>query len=133
MKDSRTDAKTDQVETDPALQSIVERQDALERQMSALTAAIQSLEKRLAERGDSDQSGPCEVTVEVPVESASSAQPARRHGVRTEVKAVIAAAAAVAGEMAKVRKVRALPAQQDAGSAWSQQGRVGVVSSHRLR
>jgi hypothetical protein len=119
--------------TDVLLKAMAERQDALERQMSALAAAVQSLEKRLTERDIEPDFSVQEGTAEVLAAGEAGAAQEKRHGMKAEVKAVIAAAAAVAGEMAKVRKVRALPAAQDAGSAWSQQGRVGVVSSHRLR
>jgi hypothetical protein len=115
------------------LKAMAERQEALERQLGALTAAVESLEKRLAGRSEEPDFSAQEGAAEVPAESEPGAAPARKHGVKAEVRAVIAAAAAVAGEMAKVRKARALPAAQDAGSAWSQQGRVGVVSSHHLR
>jgi hypothetical protein len=115
------------------LKAMAERQDALERQLGALAEAVQSLQKRLAEPSAEPDFSAQEGTMEVPVEGATDAEPVKKHGVKVEVKAVIAAAAAVAGEMAKVRKVRVLPAAQDTGSAWSQQGRVGVVSSHHLR
>ncbi|MGP8250946.1 MAG: hypothetical protein ACLQHF_02865 [Terracidiphilus sp.] len=126
MKLRKTDASADAL-----LKAMAERQDALERQLGALAAAVQRLEMRLAERSEEPDFGDQEGTVEVLAASAPGA--AKKRGVKAEVKAVIAAAAAVAGEMAKVRKVRALPAAQDTGSAWSQQGRVGVVSSHNLR
>jgi hypothetical protein len=115
------------------LKVIAERQDALERQLSSLTAAVESLEKRLTMRSEPLVFSAQEDTVEVQAASEPGEMPGRKHGVKAEVRAVIAAAAAAAGEMAKVRKVRALPTAQDAGSAWSQQGRVGVVSSHHLR
>ena len=115
------------------LKAIAERQDALERQLSSLTAAVQSLEKRLTERSEPLVFSAHEGTVEVLAENGIGEVQGKRHSMKTEVRAVIAAAAAVAGEMAKVRKVRALPAAQDAGSAWSQQGRVRVVSSHNVR
>ncbi len=115
------------------LKALAERQDALERKLDALVGAIETLEKRLAERGIEPDFSAQKDTMELLVEGAPEAASVKKHGVKVEVKAVIAAAAAVAGEMAKVRKVRALPAGQDPGSAWSQQGRVGVVSSHHLR
>jgi hypothetical protein len=115
------------------LKAMAERQNAVERQLDALTTAVQSLEKQLAERREPLVFSAHEGTVEVLEASEPGGDPSRKHGMKAEVRAVIAAAAAVAGEMAKVRKVRALPTAQDAGSAWSQQGRVGVVSSHRLR
>ena len=114
------------------LKEMAERQDALERQLGALASTVESLEKRLAERGEplgfSVHEAPQVLAANTPVQALG-----KTHGVKAEVRAVIAAAAAVAGEMARVRKVRALPAVQDAGSAWSQQGRVGVVSSHNVR
>ncbi|MFZ0303809.1 MAG: hypothetical protein WAL75_14060 [Terracidiphilus sp.] len=115
------------------LKAMAERQDALELQMGAIAEAVRSLEKRLTEPSKAEQFIAHEGTVEVLAASETGESPAKQHGVKAEVKAVIAAAAAVAGEMAKVHKVRALPAAQEAGSAWSQQGRVGVVSSHHLR
>jgi hypothetical protein len=114
------------------LKAMAERQDAVERQLGSLTAAVESLEKRLAERSEPLVFSAHEGTVEVLAASELGEEPSRKHGMKAEVRAVIAAAAAVAGEMAKVRKVRALPTQ-DAGSVWSQQGRVGVVNSHHLR
>ena len=115
------------------LKAIAERQDALERQLGALAAAVQSLEKRLIERSEPLVFSAHEGTVEVQAENGPGEAQGKKHSMKTEVRAVIAAAAAVAGEMARVRKVRALPAAQDAGSAWSQQGRVRVVSSHNVR
>jgi hypothetical protein len=113
------------------VKAMAERQDALERELGALAAVVEQLEKRLAERSEEPDFSVQEGTVEVLAASAPGA--AKKRGMKTEVKAVIAAAAAAAGEIAKARKVRALPAAQDSGSAWSQQGRVGVVSSHNLR
>jgi hypothetical protein len=119
--------------TNALLKTMAERQDALERQLSSLTAAVQSLEKRLTERSEPLVFSAHEGTGEVQAENGLCEAQGKKHSMKTEVRAVIAAAAAVAGEMAKVRKVRALPAAQDAGSAWSQQGRVRVVSSHNVR
>ena len=48
--------------------------------------------------------------------------------------AVIAAAAtAFAGENVRLRSVSMLPTAQEAVSAWSQQGRAVVQTSHNLR
>jgi len=115
------------------LRALAERQDSLERELSALTSAVKSLEQRLTEKAVEPDFRALEGTADVQAAGEPGEAPGRKHGMKTEVKAVIAAAAAVAGEMVKVRKVRALPSGQDAGSAWSQQGRVGVVSSHQLR
>lgn len=115
------------------LKAMAERQEMLEAQLSSLASAVQSLEKRLEERSEPLVFSAQEDTGETLVASEPGAAPAKRYGVKAEVRAVIAAAAAVAGEMAKARKVRLKPAAQDAGNAWSQQGRVGVVSSHHLR
>ncbi len=125
MKLRKTDAPAEAL-----LKAMVERQDAMERELSALAATVKSLEARLVEWNEVQKFAAEEGAPET---LAATAVPAKKRGVTTEVKAVIAAAAAVAGEMAKVRKVRALPAAQDAGSAWSQQGRVGVLGSHNLR
>jgi hypothetical protein len=115
------------------LKAMAERQETMQNELSALAAAVKSLEARLAERNDEPEFSAAEGAVEVLDAGGRGAAPARRRSVKVEVKAVIAAAAAAAGEIAKARKISALPASQDAGSAWSQQGRVGVVSSHNLR
>jgi hypothetical protein len=128
MKLRKTDASANVL-----LKAIAERQDALERQLDTLATAVQSLEKRLAERSEEPDFSVQEGTVEVLAASEAGAAQGKKPGMKAEVRAVIAAAAAVAGEMGRVRRVRALPAAQDAGSAWSQQGRLRVVSSHQLR
>jgi hypothetical protein len=125
MKSSGMDAGMESL-----VRAMAERQAALERELGALAAAVRRLETRLAERSEEPDFSAQEATMEV---QAASAAPGKKRGVTTEVKAVIAAAAAAAGEITKARKARALPAAQDSGSAWSQQGRVGVVSSHNLR
>jgi hypothetical protein len=121
---------------DSLVKAMAERQDAIERELGALAAAVKRLEAKLdtrpAEPGEAEDYSSAEGTVEVLTASQPGAA-ARKHGVKAEVKAVIAAAAAVAGEMAKTRKTRPMPGPQDSGNAWSQQGRVGVVSSHNLR
>lgn len=115
------------------LKALAERQDALERQLSALTSAFESLEKRLTQQSEPLVFTAHDGTVEVQVENGPAQPQGKKHSMKTEVRAVIAAAAAAAGEMAKVRKIRSLPAANDAASAWSQQGRVRVVSSHNVR
>ena len=131
--------------TDTGMESLIkamaDRQEAMERELSALVAAVKRLEGRLdsqnsarhAEQSCLQDFSAQEIEVEVLDDGASGAASAKKRGVKAEVKAVVAAAAAVAGEMAKTRKTRAMTASQDSRSAWSQQGRVGVVSSHNLR
>jgi|HubBroStandDraft_1064217.scaffolds.fasta_scaffold14493_2 hypothetical protein len=131
------------------IKAIAERQEAMEHELSALAAAVTRIERRLNAQLDAEfaaeiDAGPAgqtgsqdfsahKATVEVLAAGAPGQTPVRRRGVNVEIKAVIAAAAAVAGEIAKTRKARLQPGAQDSGSAWSQQGRVGVVSSHNLR
>ncbi|HUB51024.1 MAG TPA: hypothetical protein VL986_02575 [Terracidiphilus sp.] len=131
------------------MKALAERQEAMLRELSELAVAVKRLEGKVDARPDAQPNpqiaerpsehstledfGAHDVTVEVLDAGATGAAPARKHGVKVEVKAVIAAAVAVAGEMAKARKTPALSGAQDSASAWSQQGRVGVVSSHNLR
>jgi len=115
------------------LKALAERQQALELELKEVSATVSRLAARLEEWCGAREFSAQEGTVEVLVATAQDAVPAKPRSVKAEVKAVIAAAAAAAGEMAKTRKPRAVPAGQDTGSAWSQQGRVGVVSSHNLR
>jgi hypothetical protein len=140
-------------EIDAGIQSLIkaiaERQEAMERELSALAAAVARIEGRLgaspdvelvaeidasqAEQTGSKDFSADEASAEVLAEYAPGAVQERKRGVKVEVRAVIAAAAAVAGEMAKTRKARQQSVALDPASAWSQQGRVGVVSSHNLR
>lgn len=93
-------------------------------QLGALDAAIQALETRLSEHGDSQSAG------DIAAELAETEREPRAEGesIAGEIKAVIAAAAsAVLGKHAAVKSVRSVP------TPWSQQGRVLVQGSHNLR
>jgi hypothetical protein len=61
----------------------------------------------------------------------ASAEPADANGDEL-MAAVTAVAAAIADRKARVQSIREVYAEPDAGSAWSQQGRVVVQSSHNL-
>lgn len=107
------------------------RQEQSELQVSALTAAVQTLEERVAELTRTAESGR---------EAESIAAAAEGVGVtslqepKPETLAVITAAAtAFLGRAAHVRSARLIPRAADSVSPWSQQGRFIVQSSHNLR
>ena len=117
-----------------ALKAMAERQDAAEREVSALRQTVKDLETRLAEasglRGTDKQAPGSELTAA----EAEVAAGEKSDAIAGETMAVIAAAAtAFAGENVRLRSVSMLPAAQEAVSAWSQQGRAVVQTSHNLR
>jgi len=126
MKLRKADAAADAV-----LKKMSERQEKMERNLSALVATVQKLEARLAQQNEARGAQANEGAVEA---LAASATPSSQPGVKPQIAAAIAAAATVvANGVVKARSARAVQAAQDTGSAWSQQGRVGAVSSHNLR
>ncbi|HEY3707436.1 MAG TPA: hypothetical protein VGL22_20410 [Terracidiphilus sp.] len=110
-------------------------QQALGNQAGRLDEAVQMIEARLAElhasmypaaAGDADTESAAEL-------GEAAAQEAMQPAIEPQIQAAIAAAAAVAiGPHARVRSARIVNPQEDA-SAWSQQGRVLVQTSHNLR
>ena len=110
----------------------VERQRALEEQVGAMDEALQLIEARLTElhaawaASKAIQAEPEAAGEEV---TGQGEEPA----MEPEIQAAIAAAAiAAAGPNARVRAAT-LVKSRDKASAWSQQGRVLVQSSHNLR
>jgi hypothetical protein len=113
------------------LKALAERQQAMERELASLSATVKSLVAQLIERKDVEAR--CEGGVDSLAASAGLDQQEKKPDVRREVAAVIAAATAFANGVVKVRKLKTVQPAQDTGSAWSQQGRVGVLGSHNLR
>lgn len=113
-----------------ALRRAGERQRATDRKILELTAAVCSLESRLAElsRGERDRAPESIAAAAEGVEMARLQQP------KPELLAVMTAAAtAFLGKTARIRSARLVPAATDDVSPWSQQGRVIVQTSHNLR
>lgn len=106
-----------------------------EQQVSALDEAIRGLEARLAEmRASGDASlRPLESGAQISAAEEPGGDEAERETAAPEVQAAIAAAAvAFVGENARVRAAARVQSTEPV-SAWSQQGRVTVQTSHNLR
>lgn len=109
----------------------VERQQAFERQITALAAEVRLLQEDLMAL--SGKYRPAEQTE--PVAAADEGAGMARSGKpKAETLAVIAAAAsAFLGKAARVRSVQMAPVESETVSPWSQQGRMIVQTSHNLR
>jgi hypothetical protein len=107
-----------------------ERQREFERQLSQLDEAVRVLETRLSELHSAPP--PLAADEAAAMEDATG-ETQSGEAVAAEIQAVVAAAAvAVAGPGARVRSLR--PLEPNAGvSAWTQQGRMIVQSSHNIR
>jgi hypothetical protein len=114
---------------------LLARQQALESQAGALDDAVRMIEARLAERQSylpslSAEDAEAEAAVmlgDAPAEDGM--QPA----IQPEIQAaIVAAAMAAAGPHARVRSAT-LVKPNDEASPWSQQGRMLVQTSHKLR
>ena len=109
--------------------AIAEQQTSTERQIAALSATVKALQARVAElnRLLAERSG--EVAA---MEAAAENAPARNDGMKPEMMAVITAAAATfLGKRAQVRSAQPVQAREQV-SAWTQQGRMIVQTSHDL-
>lgn len=117
--------------------ALSERQQATERRLSALDAAIRALEARAAEFDQIPQL----LAAAEPVVEMETAAPAEMEAEQTqdeevtpEIMAVIAAAAnAFLGQKVRILSARLLESPVESVSPWSQQGRVFVQASHNLR
>jgi hypothetical protein len=108
-----------------------ERQLKFERQLSTLDDAVRALETRLSELHSSASPSHAVETAE-PAEDGVG-EDSSGEAVVPEIRAAVAAAVvAVAGPGARLRSLRAV--EPNAGvSAWTQQGRSIVQSSHNIR
>jgi methylmalonyl-CoA carboxyltransferase 12S subunit len=124
-----------------SFRALTERQEAIERQLNALTTTLKALEARVAELGRPLTPQ----TVPVPVSAAAAetvaASPAapgvipkEEEGVSPEMLVVIAAAVtAFLGKKVRIRSAKMLQSPYEIVNPWSQQGRVFVQASHNLR
>lgn len=109
------------------------RNQELERQLGALDDAVRAVETRLGEMHSSAVQRIAAEAEAEPMSESIEEQPLAGEPVAPEIQAAIAAAAvAVAGPGARIRSLRSLDAHPGA-SAWSQQGRMIVQSSHNVR
>ena len=110
-----------------------ERQRELENQVSTLDDAVRTLESCLAELHPTwGASGREQKSETVPDEEVPGEEEIGE-AIEPEIQAALAAAAVGAvGPNAKLRSVREIKTRENV-SAWSQQGRMLVQSSHNLR
>ena len=106
---------------------------ALQDQVEALDDAVRMIEARLAEIRPADVAAGAAALDQSTEDAELVRGESLDAAIAPEIRAAIAAAAVVAvGPNARVRSMRQSKAHDDA-SAWSQQGRVLVQSSHNAR
>ena len=114
--------------------ALKERQDGMERQLSAMATTVHALQMRVAELGRLQAERAEEGEVTTISAAAENAGESKAVPVKPEtVAALTAAATAFLGKKARVRSVQLLPSAQQTAGAWAQQGRVIVQTSHNLR
>lgn len=116
---------------------VAERQLEAESQLSALAAAVKTLQTQVAELGEARQpqaTVATEFDLEAAAETADEAVELEDGEVTAEIMAVIAAAAtAFLGKKVRILSAKLLESPPEVVNAWSQQGRVFVQASHNLR
>lgn len=112
--------------------TIAEGQRETERQLSALTMSVRTLQARVAELGRLQTAQPHES--DVALASAREGETReKQEAPKPEILAAITAAAtAFLGKKARIRSGQMLPTAQG-GGAWAQQGRMSVQTSHNPR
>jgi hypothetical protein len=108
---------------------VAEQQASTERQLAALVTTVKALQLRVAElnRQSAAHVG------QIPAIEASADIRQADDPMKPEMLAVITAAAtAFLGKAPRIRSARLMPVHQLA-SAWTQQGRMIVQTSHNLR
>jgi hypothetical protein len=109
--------------------AVAEQQGSTDRQLAALATTVKALQGRVAElsRLDAERAGELPA-METGTEGAQETDP-----MKPEMLAVITAAAtSFLGKAARIRSAKLVPAQEPV-SAWTQQGRTIVQTSHNLR
>jgi hypothetical protein len=110
---------------------LIERQQEMYEQLSAMAATVHVLETRVGELSRLAEREQEVASISAAAESA--AHSAKEH-VKPEILAAMSAAAtAFLGKSARILSAHPVPAAQDAAVAWAQQGRVVVQTSHNLR
>lgn len=118
------------------VQTLSERQLAMERQLGELAGALKAIEARLAELRPQAalQAVGAPAAEANAADVAKEAAPREKGEVTPEILVVIAAAVtAFLGKKVRVRSAKMLHSPYDGASPWSQQGRVFVQASHNLR
>ena len=108
--------------------AVAEQQASTDRQIAALTTTLKALQARVAELNQllEDRSG------EVPAMEAVESSRAGNNAMKPEIVAVISAAATTfLGKAAHIRSAQPMQAREEV-SAWTQQGRMIVQTSHDL-
>jgi hypothetical protein len=117
--------------------AVLERQQATERQLSALAVKVKALEARVAELNQILELQPeaaSEFDMEAAAAAAEDAVAREDTEVTPEMMAVITeAASAFLGKKVHVLSAKLLEQPHEVISPWSQQGRVFVQASHNLR
>jgi len=114
-----------------ALEYAARRRRAKDREIAAIWSRVQAVEMRLETLRRAASPQPESEAISAAAEGAGMMELAEP---KPETLAVITAAAtAFLGKAARIRSARLVPAQDDSVSAWSQQGRVIVQTSHNLR
>ena len=114
--------------------AIAERQQAADRQLSALATTVKALQARVAELGGMERASGEAGSAEGTASATENMAGEEGEQLKPETLAAITAATtAFLGKKVRVRSVRPLPAAQDSVGAWAQQGRVFVQTSHNLR
>ena len=110
------------------VKAISERQQATESQLSELIAAVKALEARLAET-----SRPAAAAPAVAVAAKEAVHGAKAEATPEILAVLVAAATAFLGKKVRIRSAKMLHSPYEVVNPWSQQGRVFVQASHRLR
>jgi len=117
--------------------AVSERQQATERQLSALAATLRALEARVAELTKPPELQPAAAPViemEAAAPDVKEADHREKEEVTPEMLVVIAAAVtAFLLKNVRIRSAKTLQSFHEDVSPWSQQGRVFVQASHNLR
>ena len=108
------------------IQALTERQQAAERQLGELSAAIKALEAKIAALGQ-PAAAPAKAAPVAP------AKP-KKAEVSPEVLVMLAAVAATyLGKEVRIRSAKMLQTPYEVINPWSQQGRVFIQASHSMR
>jgi hypothetical protein len=112
------------------VQAVSDRQQATERQISELCAALKALEAKVAELSSAGRPA---AAVSKPAVEAVAVQPEKPE-VTPEILVVLAAAVTVfLGKEVRIRSAKMLQSPYEVINPWSQQGRVFVQASHNVR
>jgi hypothetical protein len=107
----------------------------MERQINAMGTSLKALQVRVAELGSiqTERAQQGEAAAEDSAEKTASQKSEKKEPMKPETLATLTAAAtAFLGKKARIRSAKALAAE-DTATAWAQQGRVIVQTSHNLR